>query len=134
MPVPSPEEREDAVTAVLRGLSLSATRANLARSAVIAEALRAAEVGQLHERQRAAAAAAAHQVVGSAGTFGLPRASRTAAGLEDFFAAVAPVHPGLVPADVRRACEALDELTRLLAAGSDGSDPLTGHYPDDDEL
>jgi HPt (histidine-containing phosphotransfer) domain-containing protein len=116
--VPSPEDREDAVSAVLRGLSVSAARANLARSAVIAEAVRAAEAGQLVEQQRAAALAAAHQVVGSAGTFGLPRASRTAARLEDFFAAVVPVRTGVVPAGVGQARVQLDELTTLLMAGS----------------
>lgn len=118
MSVPSPEDREDAVTEVLRSLSVSAARANLARSAVIAEAVRAAEAGQLLEQQRAAALAAAHQVVGSAGTFGLPRASRTAAGLEDFFAAAVPVRAGVVPAGVGQARVQLDELTTLLAAGS----------------
>jgi hypothetical protein len=115
--VPSPEEREDAVTAVLRDLAVSATRANLARSVVIAEAVRAAESGRLLEQQRVAALAAAHQVVGSAGTFGLPRASRTAAGLEDFFAAVGPVPDGEVPSGVSRARLQLEELTELLLAG-----------------
>lgn len=117
MSVPSPEENEDAVNAVLRVLAVSAARANLARSAVIGEALRAAEAGQLREQQRADAAAAAHQVVGSAGTFGLPRASRTAARLEDFFSSV---DDGAVPADVAGARQSLDELTALLAAGPDG--------------
>jgi HPt (histidine-containing phosphotransfer) domain-containing protein len=125
--VPSPEDREDAVSAVLRGLSVSAARANLARSALIAEAVRAAEDGQLLEQQRAAAAAAAHQVVGSAGTFGLPRASRMAAGLEDFFAAVIPLRTGVVPAGVEQARVQVDELTTLLAEGSgQGSDRQTG--------
>lgn len=118
MSVPSPEEREDAVSAVLRDLSVSAARANLARSAVIAEAVRAAETGELVEQQRTAALAAAHQVVGSAGTFGLPRASRTAAVLEEFFAAVGPVRVGVVPAGVRQARVQLNQLTELLAAGT----------------
>jgi HPt (histidine-containing phosphotransfer) domain-containing protein len=123
--VPSPEEREDAVSAVLRELSVSAARSNLARSAVIAEAVRAAENGRLLEQQRVAALTAAHQVVGSAGTFGLPRASRTAAGLEDFFAAVGPVRDGEVPSGVRRARLQLEELTELLTAGPAGS--TVGH-------
>ena len=115
MSVPSPEEREDAVTAVLRGLSVSAARANLARSLVIAEALDAAEGGRLNEQQRLAAAAAAHQVVGSAGTFGMPRASRTAARLEDFLVAVASPENGAAPAGLDQARLRLDELTELLA-------------------
>lgn len=118
MSVPSPEDREDAVTAVLRGLSASALRSNLARSAIIAEALHAAETGRLSEPQRVAAATAAHQVVGSAGTFGQPHASRTAARLEDFLTGFAVHRLGAVPPDLREARRQLDELTTLLRAGS----------------
>ncbi|WP_375424175.1 Hpt domain-containing protein [uncultured Friedmanniella sp.] len=130
MSVPSPEERVDAVAAVLRGLAKSAAQANLARSSVIDEAVRAAEGGELLEPQRVAALAAAHQVVGSAGTFGWPRASRTAADLEHFFAEVTPTRPGLDPDDVRRARQALEELTALLSEGADEQD---GSYEDADE-
>ena len=120
MSVPSPEDREDAVTAVLRGLSASALRSNLARSVVIADALQSAEAGQLSEPQRVAAVTAAHQVVGSAGTFGQPRASRAAARLEDFLAALPLVRIGAVAHDLREARRQLDELTALLlGAGVD---------------
>ncbi|WP_375432955.1 Hpt domain-containing protein [uncultured Friedmanniella sp.] len=116
MSVPSPEDREDAVIALLRGLSESAIQSNLARSVVIADALQAAEAGQLSESQRLAAVAAAHQVVGSAGTFGLPRASRAAARLEEFLTPAVPkITPGPALMEARGQ---LDELTALLVAGS----------------
>ncbi len=126
MSVPTPEGHEDAIAAVLRSLAASAARANLARSAVLAAAVGAAETGQLREQLRAEAAAAAHQVLGSAGTFGSPGASRAAAVLEDFFLAVAPVRENSVPADASRARQALDELNVLLAEGPHRSEDEAG--------
>ena len=78
----SADDPDDALSSVLAGLALSARQANLARSEVIAEALVAVAEGRLTEAQRAAAEHAAHQVVGSAGTFGAHRASELAGFLE----------------------------------------------------
>lgn len=124
MSLPSPEDTEDAFSAVLRDLSRSATQANLARSALIGDALAAAEAGRLDEPQRLEAANAAHQVVGSAGTFGLPGASRMAARLEAFFASTtsASTTSTTGAADDRaalldRARAELEQLTELLTAG-----------------
>ncbi len=71
---------------VVRSLGDHARKVNLARAARLADAVDQAEVTQLPDGQRRAAAEVAHQVVGSAGTFGFPRASRLAAELERFFA------------------------------------------------
>jgi HPt (histidine-containing phosphotransfer) domain-containing protein len=123
VPVPSPEDPDDALAAVMRGLSASANRANLARSAVIGEALRAAETGRLEEQQRQEAEAAAHQLAGSAGTFGLPRASRLAADLEDFFAAVAREKPPTTETSaLQRAGRELQQLRDLLVSGAGHTD------------
>jgi HPt (histidine-containing phosphotransfer) domain-containing protein len=80
-----PDDPDDALRAVMRALAVSAREANLARTAVLEEALAALETGPLTPEHRAAAASAAHQVVGSAGTFGRGRSSELAAGLEQWF-------------------------------------------------
>ena len=85
VPLRSDGDPEDALRAVLRGLAVSAREANLARAAVLEAALAALDEGSLTPEQRAAAVHAAHQVVGSAGTFGRRRSSELASGLERFF-------------------------------------------------
>jgi HPt (histidine-containing phosphotransfer) domain-containing protein len=80
--VPDPE---DPLQSVLAALAASAQRANLARSAVLAEALELVVAGRWDEEHRVAATQAAHQLIGSAGTFGSRRASELAASLERFF-------------------------------------------------
>ena len=82
----SADDPDDALSSILAGLSVSAGQANLARSELIAEALLASDAGGLAEEQRSAAEQAAHQIVGSAGTFGSRRASDLAAALESYFA------------------------------------------------
>jgi HPt (histidine-containing phosphotransfer) domain-containing protein len=79
------EDPEDPIQSVLAALAVSARRANLARSAVLADALEAVARGRLDEQQRGEATEAAHKLVGSAGTFGSRRASELAASLEHFF-------------------------------------------------
>jgi HPt (histidine-containing phosphotransfer) domain-containing protein len=103
--VQSVEDPEDPVQSVLAALAASAQRANLARSAVLAEALELVAAGRWDEEHRLAATHAAHQLVGSAGTFGSRRASELAASLERFFDV----------ADVSRAAvsHARTELTEL---------------------
>ena len=80
----APEDPDDALRAILAELAVSARRSNLARVDVLAEALDAVEQGRLDETTRSAAVQAAHQLVGSAGTFGAPEASRLAAALEQY--------------------------------------------------
>lgn len=113
MPERSADDPDDALAAVLAKLAVSARQANLARSEVLAEALTAVADGRLDESQRAAAQQAAHQIAGSAGTFGAYRASAVASSLEAYFAAPeAERVAGLGPARVQ-----LEELRRDLDAG-----------------
>lgn len=60
---------------------------NLARVLRLLELLDASDAGGLEERGRGEAEHLAHQVVGSAGTFGFPAASVDAAVIEDYFGA-----------------------------------------------
>lgn len=87
------EDPDDGVQEVMRILAASARKANLARTAVLEDALRALDAGPLGPDARDAAVQAAHQVVGSAGTFGRHRSSELAAGLERWFR-TGPVQPG----------------------------------------
>ena len=86
------EDPDEGFREVMRGLAASARQANLARTAVLEDALRALGAGPLDPDARDAAVRAAHQVVGSAGTFGRHRSSELAAGLERWFR-TGPVHP-----------------------------------------
>jgi len=107
------DEPDDALASVLAALAISARQANLARSDVIAEALTAQAAGTLTEDQRAAAQHAAHQLVGSAGTFGAQRASELGALLEDYLAG----DESLRASGLAEARLWLDELRRALRAG-----------------
>ena len=80
----SAEQAERIREAVLQ-IGRSAQQSNRARTAELAEALRLARLGHLDEAGRERAVASAHQMVGSAGTFGYPHASELASELEEFF-------------------------------------------------
>ena len=69
-----------------RSIGHHAHAVNLDRAARLADALAVAGGGRLDDAQRASATALAHQLVGSAGTFGFPGASQLAGDLERFFA------------------------------------------------
>jgi HPt (histidine-containing phosphotransfer) domain-containing protein len=105
----SAEDPDDALQPFLASLAVSARAANLARCDVIAEGLQAVADDRLNEELRAAAARAAHQVVGSAGTFGSRAASELALELEEFF------EGGADRRDLTPAWERLTELRRSLA-------------------
>jgi HPt (histidine-containing phosphotransfer) domain-containing protein len=93
-----------------------ARQTNRARAAVIAAALDAWQRGSLGEEERTAAQRAAHQLAGSAGTFGYPGASAPARDLERMFA-TPPVGDG--PSSAGSALTAarrrFAELDRVLA-------------------
>jgi hypothetical protein len=76
----------DRVLPAMRGLRSRARVTNLARAAQLETALERAASGRLDEAGRAQAVAVAHQLIGSAGTFGFADASRRALELKDFFA------------------------------------------------
>jgi chemotaxis protein histidine kinase CheA len=76
----------DRVLPAMRGLRSRARVTNLARAAQLESALECAADGRLDEAGKAQAVAVAHQLIGSAGTFGFAEASRRALELKDFFA------------------------------------------------
>ncbi len=116
----APGDPDEALRGVLRALSTSAREANLARTAVLEEALTALDAGALGADQREGAVAAAHQVAGSAGTFGRRRSSELALQLERWFRA-GPDRDS-VSADVARARAQVAELRADLAAAHQDDD------------
>jgi hypothetical protein len=81
------QEEIDRVVPAMRDLRSRARVTNLARAGQLDSALDRAADAALDEAGRAQAVAVAHQLIGSAGTFGFSEASRRAAELKDFFAA-----------------------------------------------
>lgn len=77
----------DRVLPAMRGLRARARATNLARADQLQSALDRAADGELDEAGRAQAVSVAHQLIGSAGTFGFSDASRRGAELKDFFSA-----------------------------------------------
>src|SRR5690349_11962877 len=76
----------DRVLPAMRGLRSRARVTNLSRAAQLERSLEVAAESGLDEAGRAQAAAVAHQLIGSAGTFGFAEASRRATELKEFFA------------------------------------------------
>lgn len=99
------DDAAERARAAVRSLSSHALSINRRRAAEVGDALLLAEVGALDTDRREYAVELAHQLVGSAGTFGFPAASDLAADLERFFAA------GLF--DVPRVRAARTTLARL---------------------
>jgi HPt (histidine-containing phosphotransfer) domain-containing protein len=91
----------------VRRIGEHALTANVARAYDVQEALTLASAGRLDDDRRQAAVRAAHQLVGSAGTFGFPRASDLAGQLEEFLAHGLFAEPHLQ--------SAADQATALLA-------------------
>jgi len=69
----------------MRLIAVRALQSNQDRLVVLAEAVREAGHGGLDELKRSNAMDVAHQLVGSAGTFGYSRVSQLARQLEHFF-------------------------------------------------
>ena len=89
---------------LLASLGRRARSVNLARVVRLLALLDAAEEGGLDERGRNEAESLAHQVVGSAGTFGYPAASVDAGVVEEWFAGDPPgstATPGVDAGTVR---------------------------------
>jgi HPt (histidine-containing phosphotransfer) domain-containing protein len=81
----SEEDPSESVRTYVRSIGDHARLVNRERAALLGDALLAASRGRLDEDGRATAAQLAHQLVGSAGTFGFPGASELAGELERFF-------------------------------------------------
>jgi HPt (histidine-containing phosphotransfer) domain-containing protein len=79
------ERPEDRLRAAVESIGDHARSANLARASHIAQVLADIAAGRADEDQRRSATESAHQLVGSAGTFGFPGASQLAGELERYF-------------------------------------------------
>lgn len=122
----SAEDPDEALQSVMQTLIASALRANLSRCAVLDAALTALEQGRHEATLLADAERAAHQMVGSAGTFGFLKVSELAAELGLYLNQIkAPADPaGGGAADLARAREWLTQMQAELQSGSAG-----GHQP-----
>ena len=118
----TPEPSEDRLRAAVESISDHARAANLARAAHLEQVLADIAAGQADEDERQRATELAHQLVGSAGTFGFPGASQLAGELERYF----------VEADFTdraRLAAAREQVGRLRAELA--ADPA--YQPDDEE-
>jgi hypothetical protein len=88
VPVDGPETIAE--KRLLATLGRQARSVNLARVVRLLELLDSADAGALDDADRLEAENLAHQVVGSAGTFGFPAASVDAAAIEAYFGADPP--------------------------------------------
>ena len=80
------DDPDDRAREAFRSIGHHAHAVNLSRVARLADALAVASGGRLDDALRESATELAHQLVGSAGTFGFPGASQLAGDLERFFA------------------------------------------------
>jgi len=79
------QARADRLRAKVRSIGVHARSVNLHRAGRLADVLATLDGGRLDDDQRQVATTLAHQLVGSAGTFGFAGASQLAAELERFF-------------------------------------------------
>jgi HPt (histidine-containing phosphotransfer) domain-containing protein len=112
---------EDRLRAAVESIGDHARSVNLDRADRLSRALAAVAAGAWDEATRREAIDIAHQLVGSAGTFGFPEASQLAGEIERYFVDADlgdPVRLATARDQVRR-------LTEELAAGPD-------HQPDEE--
>jgi HPt (histidine-containing phosphotransfer) domain-containing protein len=79
------EPPEDRLRAAVESISDHARLVNLARAGHLEQVLADIAAGRADENKRQLATESAHQLVGSAGTFGFPGASQLAGELERYF-------------------------------------------------
>jgi len=84
-PVGGEASRSADLDGAVRSIGEQALKMNLRRARDLDEAVRLASRAELADSRRMAAVETAHQLVGSAGTFGYPGASVRAGELERFF-------------------------------------------------
>jgi HPt (histidine-containing phosphotransfer) domain-containing protein len=102
------EPSEDRLRAAVESISDHARAANLARATHLEQVLADIAAGHADEDERHRATESAHQLVGSAGTFGFPGASQLAGELQRYF-----VEADFT--DQARLTAARDQVGRLLA-------------------
>lgn len=109
MPVPPPER----MATVLSAIAAQARRTNLVRAAELRAAVERAASGGLDAAGWAAAERTAHQLAGSAGTFGYAGVSELARSLERLLAHAAETD--VDPEQLERADSLLDQVGAQLA-------------------
>jgi HPt (histidine-containing phosphotransfer) domain-containing protein len=115
-------EPSDRLRAAVESISDHARAVNLARAAELEQVLADIAAGHADEDERQHATELAHQLVGSAGTFGFPGASQLAGELERYF-----VEADFT--DQARLAAARDQVGRLRAELA--ADPA--YQPDEEE-
>ncbi|GAA2106896.1 hypothetical protein GCM10009841_26490 [Microlunatus panaciterrae] len=124
------QEAADRAQNALEAIAERALQTNLARVTELEDAVMATLEGRLDAEQRQSAKRAAHQLAGSAGTFGYPRSSELSERLERFFERGALVDPAELLAATSW-LEALQvDLSRPLASREASDDP-TGRSAND---
>ena len=116
------EPPEDRLRAAVESISDHARLVNLARAGHLEQVLADIAAGRADEDKRQLATESAHQLVGSAGTFGFPGASQLAGELERYF----------VEADFTdqvRLASAREQVARLRAELAAGP----AYQPDDED-
>lgn len=116
----SAEDPDQALQSVMHTLTASAITTNLGRCATVDRALTALERGDVPADVRAEAVRAAHQIVGSAGTFGFPQVSLLASRLEAYLRALTGTTGPQATADLVRARGWLTQIQEELQPGSAG--------------
>jgi HPt (histidine-containing phosphotransfer) domain-containing protein len=116
------EPPEDRLRAAVESIGDHARSVNLARAAHLDRVLADIAAGRSDEDERQRATESAHQLVGSAGTFGFPGASQLAGELERYF-----VEADF--ADPARLAVAREQVSRLRAELA----AKPSYQPDDDD-
>ena len=116
------EPPEDRLRAAVESIGGHARSVNLARADHLEQVLADIAAGRADENQRQQATESAHQLVGSAGTFGFPGASQLAGELERYF-----VEADFT--DQARLATAREQVARLRAELS--AEPA--YQPDDED-
>jgi HPt (histidine-containing phosphotransfer) domain-containing protein len=93
----SGDDRMERARTAFAVIGAQALRSNLSRLDELDAFYRAGLTGRLTESDRTAASAVAHQLVGSAGTFGYERVSRLARQVETFFLSRGPGQEFVAP-------------------------------------
>ena len=112
---------DDRLRAAVDSIRDHARSVNLGRADRLGHALAEVAAGRWDEAARSEATEIAHQLVGSAGTFGFPGASQLAGEIERYFLEADP-------ADQFRLAAAQDQVRRLQEELSAGP----GYQPDDE--
>ena len=117
------EPPEDRLRAAVESISDHARAVNLARAAHLDRVLADIAAGRDDEEERLRATESAHQLVGSAGTFGFPGASSLAGELERYFVEADFTDPAQLATARQQVARLRAELAAEPAYQPDEEDP-----------